>query len=530
VLDLDANVAENAVPVKRGATLRPYQLTAIEAVRALIRAGKKRILLVCPTGSGKTLTAASMLAGALARGNRSLFAAHRKELIDQTVRTFARLGITDVGVIRAQDPRRNESAPIQIASIQTLARRAKPRQIAVIFIDEAHRAMADSYRKHLFEAFPDAIIIGLTATPCRADGRPLGVREVLSAPAEVCTGRGAVGGSGFQELIIGARYSELIAEGFIEEPVVYSTPVLPDLSRVKTTGGDYNQEQLEEAVNRSAIIGDVVRNWQSHAAGRRTVVFAVTIEHSLSLLAAFTAAGVRAEHLDGTTPESEREAILARLESGATTVVCNVGVLTEGWDQPSCKCIVLARPTKSLALYMQMGGRSLRPWRDETGQRVRPIILDHGGCVDRHGFPHEDREWSLTARQKKGSTMPTKMCGTCFAMIPAGCKECPHCSAETAPVEALRDEIEVIDGVELMLRTMTGEDAQLAFYRKCVAKARELGLKPGWVFHRFKEQFGADPPWVWSRALRQAAAKDAVWTEGMARRAARSGEELPRET
>lgn len=513
MLDLVPTIVETAPSVKT--VLRPYQFAAIEAVRELIRQGKRRILLAKPTGSGKTLTSAAMIAGALEKGKRTLFIAHRKEIIDQTVRAFARLGITRIGVIRAQDPRRNESAPIQVASIQTLGRRAKPLGISLVVIDECHRSMADSYRKHVFDAFPDSVIVGLSATPCRADGKPLGIVDGASA--------------GYEEIVIGARYSELIAGGFIEEPVVYSTPVLPDLSRVKTTGGDYNQEQLEEAVNRGAIIGDIVRNWQKHASGRRTVVFAVTIEHSLALLAAFTAAGVRAEHLDGTTPEPEREAILARLEAGITQVVCNVGVLTEGWDQPSCKCIVLARPTKSLALYMQMGGRSLRPWRDELGVRVSPIILDHGGCVDRHGFPHEDREWSLTARPKKGSAMPTKMCGECFAMIPAGCKECPHCQAETAPVEPLTREIEVVDHVELMLRTMTGEDAQLVFYRKAVAKAKQYGLKPGWVFHRFKECFGKEPPWEWSRALRKAAAKDPVWTEGMARRAEREGVELPRE-
>lgn len=515
MLDLESHVAEFAPAVKPSVSLRPYQLAAIDAVRDRIRQKKRRILLAKPTGSGKTLTSVAMIVGALAKGRRTLFIAHRKEIIDQTVRTFARLGITNVGVIRAQDPRRNERAPIQIASIQTLARRAKPEDISLVVIDECHCAMAESYKRHVFDAFPDSVIVGLSATPCRADGKPLGIVEGSTA--------------GFDELVIGARYSELIAGGFIDEPLVYSTPVLPDLSRVKTTGGDYNVEQLEEAVNRGAIIGDIVRNWQKHAGGRRTVVFAVTIEHSLALLAAFTSAGVRAEHLDGTTPEPEREAILTRLEAGTTQVVCNVGVLTEGWDQPSCKCIVLARPTKSLALYMQMAGRSLRPWRDELGVKLRPIILDHGGCVDRHGFPHEDREWSLTSKPKKGGALPTKMCGECFAMIPAGCRECPHCSAEVAVPEIVTREIEVIDHVELMLRTMTGEDAQLVFYRKAVQKAKEYGLKPGWVFHRFKECFGKDPPWEWSRALRKAAAKDPVWTEGMARRDARNGTKLPRE-
>lgn len=504
---VEQKIVETGPVVNSGVTLRPYQLEAIEAIRALIRAGKRRIMLCVPTGGGKTLVAASMIIGALARGKRSLFVMHRKELIDQSVRALARLGVTSVGVLRASDPRRNERAPIQIASVQTLARRAKPLDISLVVIDEAHRSRAASYEKHVFDAFPNAIIIGLSATPARGDGRPLGIVEGSTA--------------GFEELVIGARYSELIAEGFIEEPMVFSTPVLPDLSKVRTVGGDYNAEDLEEAVNRSVLIGNIVSNWQKHAAGRRTVAFCVSVAHSVAVRDAFLAAGVKAEHLDGTTPEDERAAILARLEVGATQVVTGIGVLCEGWDQPSCKCIILACPTKSLVKFMQSAGRSLRPWTDETGQRLKPLILDHGCNIDRHGFPTQDWPWSLSAKIKKGSAMPSKMCPECFAMIPAGCKECPHCSAEMAPVEALREELEVLDGVELALRTMTGEDAQLAFYRKQVAKARELGLKPGWVFHRFKEQFGADPPWVWSRALRKAAADDGVWSEGIARRSAR---------
>lgn len=485
-------------------SLRPYQVESIDRIRSAIRDGKRRVLLVVPTGGGKTLTAASMLAGALSRGKRSVFAAHRKELIDQTVRTFASLGITSVGVIRAKDARADSKQPIQIASIQTLARRKKPEGIAVVFIDEAHRSMADSYRKHLFESFPNAIFVGLTATPVRADGKPLG----RSKPEDT---------AGFDELIIGARYSELIAGGFIEEPLVYSTPVLPDLSRVKTSGGDYNAEELAEAVNKSVIVGDIVRNWQKHAQGRRTVVFAVTCEHSRALCQAFVDAGVVSEHLDGETPEPEREAILERLRVGKTQVVCNVGVLCEGWDMPECKCLVLARPTKSLALYMQMAGRILRPYVDV--ERVRPLILDHGCCVDRHGFPHEDREWSLTAKPKRGGPTPTRMCPECFAMIAAGCKECPHCAAALQQLAIPREQ-EVLDHVELALRTLEGEDAQLAFYRKHVAFAKERGLRPGWVYHLFLAKFKKEPPREWGKALKRAAKKDVVWSEGIARRAA----------
>lgn len=475
--------------------LRPYQTGAIEAVRAAIRAGRKRVLLCIPTGGGKTLTAASTLASAVAKGSRVLFVAHRKELIDQTCTTFGRLGITSIGVIRAQDPRKDLSQPIQIASIQTLARRDKP-PADVVVIDEGHRALAKSYIKHLFEAYPQAVFLLLTATPCRTDGRPL--KDVADA------------------LVVGARYSGLIEEGFIVAPTVYGTPVLPDLRKVRTTGGDYSAEDLEAAVNRSALIGNCVAEWRKRAEGRRTVVFAVSVAHSRALQEAFQADGARAGHIDGTTPEDERAATLARLGAGELDVVCNVGVLTEGWDMPACKCLVLARPTRSLALYMQMAGRILRPWGD-----LPPLILDHGGNVDRHGMPHVDRDWSLEGKVKRSSAAPCKACPVCFCYVPAGIRvcSCGHDFGAEAAASAEPEEREVIP-VELALRTLDGDDAQLAWFRQKTRRAQQYGLKPGWLYHEFVREFGREPPRAWMKSIKDAAKRDPDW-----KAAARSREE-----
>jgi superfamily II DNA or RNA helicase len=478
--------------------LRPYQLDAIEAVRAEIRAGRRRVLLCVPTGGGKTLTAASVLASAVRKGSRVLFVAHRKELIDQCCSTFARLGVTSFGVIRAQDPRRDPMQPIQIASIQTLARREKP-PADIVVIDEGHRALAKSYIKHLFEAYPTAIFILLTATPCRTDGRPL--KDVADA------------------LVIGALYSGLISEGFIVAPIVYGTPVLPDLRKVRTTAGDFNQEDLEAAVNRSALIGNCVAEWQKRSEGRKTVVFAVSVAHSRALCDAFSAAGARAGHIDGATPENERAETLARLERGDLDVVCNVGVLCEGWDMPSCKCLVLARPTKSLALYMQMAGRILRPW-----ENVTPLILDHGGNVDRHGMPHEDRPWSLEGKVKRAKGAPApKPCPVCFCYVATNTRVCA-CGHVFAPSggEVDRDrELEVVP-VELALRTLEGPDAMLTFFRNTAKTAAERGWKPGAVAVRFRERFGRYPPAGWMPKVKKGLAADAEWTAKRARRDAAS--------
>lgn len=474
--------------------LRPYQTDAIESVRDEIRAGHRRVLLCIPTGGGKTLTAASILASAVSKRARVLFVAHRKELIDQCCTTFGRLGITSYGVIRAKDPRKDPCQPIQIASIQTLARRDKP-PADIVVIDEGHRSLAKSYIKHLFEAYPKAIFLLLTATPCRTDGRPL--KDVADA------------------LVVGARYSGLISDGFIVAPVVYGTPVLPDLRKVRTTAGDFNQEDLEAAVNRSALIGNCVEEWQKRSEGRKTVVFAVSVAHSKALCAAFVASGARAGHIDGETPENERAETLARLERGDLDLVCNVGVLCEGWDQPSCKCLVLARPTKSMGLYMQMAGRILRPWGD-----LPPLILDHGGNVDRHGMPHVDRRWTLDGKVKKSSSAPCKACPVCFCYVNASLRicKCGHVFDVVTCVAPVGDDVVP---VELALRTLDGEDAQLTFFRDKAKRAQMFGLKPGWLYHEFVHEFGKEPPRHWMLAARGGLKEDPDWRRRHRERAER---------
>ena len=326
--------------------------------------------------------------------------AHRKELIDQTVETFARLGFPSVSVIKGKDRRFDPRNPIRIASVQTLVKRDPVPDIDVWVIDECHRALAASYLKSIFMAYPQSLFLGLTATPCGPNGKPMG----------------AV----FDSLVIGARYSELIAQGHIVAPIVFSTPTQADYRRVVRRAGITTLKTSRPRSIAGRSIGNLVEEWKRHAEGRRTVVFAVSVAHSKAIQDRFAGLGVACEHLDGTTPEATREAILARLGRGQTDVVVNVGVLTEGWDCPPVKCCILARPTKSLALYMQMAGRTLRPWHDTT-----PIILDHGGNVDRHGMPHEDRDWSLTTKPKRTGAAPCKLCKVCFAYIARACGRAP---------------------------------------------------------------------------------------------------------
>lgn len=474
--------------------LRPYQLDAVEQVRAQVRAGVRRVLMVLPTGGGKTSCAAHMMARTVASGGHALFVAHRRELINQCYGRLVEAGIEEaqIGVVMAADPRRRAGAPVQVASLDSLRHRARPRADLVI-VDEAHRALAKSYRD-LAAAYPKAIHIGLTATPYCAGGRGLG--------------------DAYDALVVVATPKQLIAAGYLVEPLVFTVPETdrPDLSGVRVRGGDYDENALAEAVNRRVLVGNIVEHWTRRAGGVRTVVFAVSIEHSRHLTERFVDAGVPAEHLDGATPAAERDAILARLERGVTRVVSNVGVLCEGWDQPSVKCCVLARPTKSTGLYLQQAGRVLRPWTHPvTGLAPRALLLDHAGCALEHGLPQDDREFSLEEepRKKRGaaSAPPRALaCGQCSAVLAPNVATCPECGLrlreDEPPAVPVEVDAELIELPEAALERWRAEWDELC------ATANERGYREGWAYHRFRERFGVPPPKSFRFRRRERAASD----------------------
>ena len=475
--------------------LRTYQTNGIELARAARRAGHRRILLSAPTGSGKTIIAVAMIARALEMGARVLVIAHRKELIDQFFSQLLRAGIT-AGVMRADDVRTDATLPVQLGTIQTLGRRDLP-PADIVFVDEAHRCPGESYQRVL-AAYPAATIFGLTATPARLDGKPL--REH------------------FDVLVPVAAYSTLIDAGAIAAPIVYAPRNPPDMSRVRRVAGDYHDGDLQKVMSRVHVVGDVARTWLQRAEGRSTVVFAVGVEHSQILVAKFRELGVKAEHLDGTTPEAEREAILMRLELGTTQVVCNVGVLCEGWDQPRVKCCVMARPTLSLTLWMQCAGRILRPYGDQP-----PVILDHSGNVDRHGLPHEDRAWSLDGAVKRSSPTSCVVCANCYAYVAR--MPCPVCGHQTASeprkVKERDGVLERIDANIAKEKRVVSEDPKRAYFDAQVEVARSKGFKPGYASAKWKEKYGNNvewPPWAWSQSVKADYAADSYWQERVGKR------------
>lgn len=459
--------------------LRPYQVTAIERIKDAVRNGKRRILVTGPTGIGKGVLAARILSGAL---GRALFVAHRGELLNQCAFQLALFGVTNIGIIKANDKRANPHAPIQVASIQTLTNRDSG-TFDLVVIDEAH----GGYYEELFARFPHALFIGLTATPFRLNGD--GLTE-------------------YEELIVVAKPSELVRDGHICEPSMRGADTI-GLSDVSFVAGEYHQGELAKKMSGPHIVGDVVDTWRKHGKGHRTVCFAVNVAHSKQIVTQFMGENVRAAHLDGNTSQDERTRILANLESHALEVVSTCDVLSEGWDQPSCKCAILARPTMSLRLHMQQGGRILRPW-----QGVTPIILDHAGNLMRHGTFTEDREFTLEGGVRKERSIALRTCKRCFLIWSGARRTCEECGWEMPPPEE-RPNVQTIAG-ELLEHTP--ENASRNDFIRLAMRAKEQGFKPGFAGAKWKEKHGKWPPWAWSQQLAQTYANDSEWQE---RRAAR---------
>ena len=455
--------------------LREYQQKAYNELKQAAR-NHKRILLVLPTGSGKTVIAAHLIKNASDKMNHVLFKAHRKEIIDQTSEKLTRLEV-DHGIIMADDKRKSLMSRVQVASVQTLIRRDFP-HANVIIVDEAHHTVAKSYRK-ILDHYPEAFIVGLTATPCRSDGKGLGdIYDVI---------------------VEGPSIAELTKLKYLVPTKVFA-PSVPDLRKIKIVRGDYDERELDRRVNRPKMIGDIVEHWLKLGKGRKTVCFSASISHSVHITEAFQAAGVKAEHLDGETDKPKREQILERLRIGETEIVSNVGVLQEGWDMPEVSCIILARPTKSFGLYIQMCGRILRPF---PGKEYA-LVLDHAGATYIHGFVHEEVKWSLDKNEKIEDRVQEKKqliirkpwkCTNCFHVNEGYYKFCDNCGLKPAvqgkaPQMAEGDLIEIKKAKRKKVYAL-GEKQE--FYRMLLWYTRAKGHKDGYAAYIYQSKFGVMP-------------------------------------
>ncbi|ACB28433.1 DEAD/DEAH box helicase [Methylobacterium radiotolerans] len=455
--------------------LRDYQSAAVARIREAYAERSRRILLVLPTGGGKTIVFCWIGAAVAARGKRVVVLVHRAELLEQVSKALAGMGV-EHGLIAAGHP--TTEAAVQVASVATLARRlaagfAPP---DLIVIDEAHHAVAGTWNR-VIDAAPESFVLGVSATPARLDGRGLG--------------------SAFDVMVEGPTVAELTAAGHLVPARVFAPPERLDLSKIKVRAGEYDARQLAEAMAGGTLIGDAVAHYRRLAAGRPAVAFCASIEHSQIVAARFRGAGVAAAHVDGKTDAAERRRLIAGLGTGELRVLTNVDLIGEGVDVPAIGAVILLRPTRSEARYLQSVGRALRP----SAGKSEAIVLDHAGATWMHGLPDAPRAWSLADQPARRSTGRTeapgerlRQCEACGAFEPPGTPACGTCGASLKPcpaeiqeaeaelVERQRQQVEQVrrmDYIEVERWANTPDRLRIA--------ARIRGYHPGWVKHRLNE-------------------------------------------
>ena len=458
--------------------LRDYQIKAISDIRAEFKKGRRKILLVAPTGSGKTVIASEIIKRAEENGKKTLFVAHRRQLIMQASRKLRDFSVNHGVLMAGKSP--NDFANVQVASVQTFTSRkdrddfTKP-EADLVILDEAHRSVSDSF-KLLIEEYPEAFFLGLTATPIRNDGRGLG--DI------------------YEKIVECGSIKELTKMGYLVPSRVVA-PSLPDLKGIRIVAGDYEKKTLEKRMNVPKLVGDLVDHWVKHANDRSTIIFCTSIAHSKYVSSIFNQNGIRAGHIDGEMPELEREKQLKDLKEGRIQILANCQVLTEGYDEPRVSCVVLARPTKSYSMFLQTVGRSLRPFEGKKDT----LIIDHAGAVYEHGFPDDPPTWKLELTKndyrKPNKALPIEKqpftCISCKTVYQPSknAPECPMC----LHVPTKREKMVLIKQgrlIEVKPDVVTAEDKR-NFYGQVLYYAIQKGYQRGWASWIFKNKFNHFP-------------------------------------
>ncbi|MEB3162060.1 MAG: GUN4 domain-containing protein [Prochlorothrix sp.] len=390
--------------------LRPYQHDLVQQVLRTYKQGGKRICVVSPTGSGKTIVAAALIQKFVDQGLRVMFQVHLDCLIGQTRAKLWDVGYRDpknLGFIKA-GWNENRSAPVQIASQQTLLRRDwwHQRRFHVIFLDECHTTAFVKAAQQTHKYFPRALYIGLTATPMRMK-KTEGLRDH------------------FDHCIAAPVPQKLTEMGYLAPMDYYSLPAdFIDLSRVRVTAGEFNSGDLGIACNHPQSIDRCLEEYQKHGQGQPALIFAVTVAHAEALARRFNAGGVLTKVVTAKTPSEERRQLYEAFKQGRIQALASVNCISMGFDVPNATIGIVARPTKSEGLWYQMVGRLMRP----APGKEKGVILDIAGNTWRFGIPDEIQAYSLDFSQLAGAGGPPfKTCDHCGLLNLISAKVCKGC-------------------------------------------------------------------------------------------------------
>lgn len=455
--------------------LRDYQAEMAAEIRTAWSSGSRRVLGVLPTGGGKTEVAIELVRADARSGSRALVLVERKVLCRQWTKRLRLHGCNHVGILQGENTIAL-SAPIIVATAQSIRTRGVPEDVSLIVIDESH--IWHETHDVVLGAAPGARVLGLTATPLREG---LGLR--------------------FDRMVVGATIRELIAGNYLVRPRYFAPTgdaIEEALKQVSIRAGDYATEQLSQAMRSKSIIGDVVGTWRRRGEDRQTIAFAVDKAHAAQLCGEFVATGVAAEVVIDDTGDGERDRIFAAFDAKTTRVVVSVGVLAIGFDSPAASCAILARPTMSTSLHIQQGGRVLRPCEGKTDA----LILDHAANTMRHGLledfiPPADLSMvdARTDKRSRRELPEAWVCKRCDAINALGTDICADCGEPkrrhtTAVIlDGELVEVDVVDGLALPGPT---PEAVRDFYLMCRWHSEAHALKDGWGFYATKRRFGFD--------------------------------------
>jgi superfamily II DNA or RNA helicase len=479
-------------------SLRPYQQVAVNEIRNNFREGSRSVLLCLATGAGKTYTFSYIAQGAGKKGNSVVILVHRQELVMQSSLSLAKIGVRHslvtaasvAGQIKVNHVRElgqcfiDSTANVCVASIGTIVRRLDQIKAPDLIIpDEAHHATAGQWRA-ILDHWPNAKVLGVTATPIRTDGVGLGTHA----------------GGVFDSMVLGPTVQELIDMGSLVPPKVFFPGQMLDLSGVRVaSSGDFNQKDLAAKIaEKPSIVGDAVDHYRKLAPGKKAVAFCVSVAAAQAQAEAFNRAGFKFKSLDGSLDDSERRQVVRDLVDGRIDGITSCDIVSEGFDLPALEVAILLRPTQSLSLYLQQVGRVLRP----SDGKSFGIVIDAVGNTINHGLPHWDRDWTLDGKAKKKKAandnvppVQVKVCPQCFSVQrPAAvCVSCGHTfEVKTRELEQVDGELhELNEQHELMLRKQKRQEVGKArTLEDLEAIAAQRGYSKGWARHVYKARGG----------------------------------------